>query len=638
MGAPGYPATRSAARFDRLIAILRAVTSDEPPGSGPFPGSAGATGDPGHGWRGRLRARRARRRARVAAHSALRRWLTRGAIAVVLIVVVVVAATAGYTDYEVHQITKIPIPHIVPPTVSGPKGPTENILLIGSTNRCAASSIKQFAVQCQSGVTGINSDVVLVLHLDGDTGKVSLLSIPRDTFVPGARSGSALCGTTSPLTPGSCSNKIDSALVEGPDQLTAAIEQDFGIPINHIVDLNFATFESVVNALGGLWMYFPDRLVDVSSGLDIHHTGCIHLNGSEALELVRARHVFWFTKDETEDMAAMVADNASNYATYGGSGGQYDGTGDLGRILRVHEFLKALATQVSARGLGDPITDEQLISAVAPNLTVDSSLSTGAMVNLALDFRRADLGTAPELTLPTINDAATYYYDGGNYGDVIFPSEPQDQQAIDTFLGAAPAGLRLRPSSISVSVIDGTGSPSATQAVGSQLGALGYKMVPTEASDDVGPVSETTVLYDGPSHLQQAEKVMSSLAGAVVLGQGKPAGGADVSVIAGSLLSVAKVAEPPAGATTTAPGSASTPTTAPATPTSTSSPATSTSTPSTSAPATSAPATSAPASAPAGTTSSTIAFPTTSNPDIGTPTAASTPLPSFDPRSCPTIP
>ena len=134
----------------------------------------------------------------------------------------------------------------------------------------------------EAHVNGVNSDVVLIAHLDATNHSVSLLSIPRDTFVPGARSGNTLCGRTWSYTPGLCANKIDSALVEGPDQLAQAIEQDFGIPINHIVDLNFATFEDLVNALGGLWMYFPDKLVDASAGLYIDHTGCIHLSGTRS--------------------------------------------------------------------------------------------------------------------------------------------------------------------------------------------------------------------------------------------------------------------------------------------------------------------------------------------------------------------
>ncbi len=580
-----------------------------PPGAGVAPAEPGSE-TPGGAGAGRYRSWRARHKAKLARRSRWRVWGTRGAITVVVLIVAVVAATAGYTSYRLGQIHTFHSDTVKPVV-----GPSENILLIGSTSRCAASSIAQFRYQCvDQNVNGVNSDVVLIAHLDGVDHSVSLLSIPRDSFVPGARSGSSLCGGTWSHTPGLCADKIDSALVEGPDQLSRAIEQDFGIPINHIIDLNFATFEDVVNALGGLWMYFPNRLIDASSGLDVHHVGCIHINGSEALELVRARHMYWFTNSETPNVAAIDAANTPSGPWYTpDSGGQYDGSGDLGRIVRVHLFLKALAQQVQARGLSNPVSDNALIGAIAPNLTTDSGLSGLTLAKLAFDYRHANVGTAPELTLPTITDAATYYYEGANYGDVIFPSEPQDQQAIDKFLGTTPPGWKLAPSSVSVSVIDGTSSASQTSSTASQLGALGYRMVPTAVSRYVGPEAETTVLYNGPAHLEQAEKVMSSLSGAVVLGQGVPAGGADVSVVTGSIFSVVKpaVASPGAGSRGSAGGTTG---------------------------ATSPPSTAAPTTLPATSTSTLPPVPTTTNPNIGAPTAATPGVPSYDPRSCPKIP
>ena len=551
----------------------------------------------------RYRGWRARRREKLRARSALRRRLTRTGIGLLALVILLAGGGAGYYYYRTGQIHHLKARHIV-----AAKGPTENILLIGSTSRCAAKSISLYRQECMNGVNGINSDVVLVAHLDATTHTISLLSIPRDTFVPGARSGSALCGGTSLLTPGLCADKVDAALVEGPDQLIAAIEQDFGIPINHFVELNFASFTNVVNALGGLKMYFPDRLYDASSFLKITKTGCQLLNGTQALALVRSRHLYYFTKGETPNYAAIQAVTTPNGPYYTpDSGGHYDGTGDLGRIVRVHLFLKALAQQVAATGLGDPIRDNNLIGAVAPNLTVDSGLSPVDMIHLLLDFRHANFGSAPELTLPTITYAQPYTYEGAPYGDVIFPTEPQDQQVIDQFLGTRPDPLP--PSSISVSVVDGTQSPAQTARVAESLARLGYRILPTTASDYVGPVSETTVLYDGPSHLAEAQQVMRSLAGTVVLGQGKPPGGADVSVVAGSDLAVS--APPATTVPSTTPPSSAPPTSAP---------------PSTTVP----PSTTAPPS----TTVTTPRTPASGNPNYGY-NPPSAPIPPWDPRSCP---
>jgi len=71
----------------------------------------------------------------------------------------------------------------------------------------------------------------------------------------------------------------------------AAVQEDLGIPINHYVELNFDTFANVVNALGGVKMYFPEPVYDAYSGLNVQTPGCLTLNGFQALQVVRARHL-----------------------------------------------------------------------------------------------------------------------------------------------------------------------------------------------------------------------------------------------------------------------------------------------------------------------------------------------------------
>ena len=63
-----------------------------------------------------------------------------------------------------------------------------------------------------------------------------------------------------------------SGAPEGPGQLIAAITDDFGIPIQHYVQLNFDGFQGVVQALGGLKMYFPMPVYDADSSLYVPDT------------------------------------------------------------------------------------------------------------------------------------------------------------------------------------------------------------------------------------------------------------------------------------------------------------------------------------------------------------------------------
>ena len=131
---------------------------------------------------------------------------------------------------------------------SGADAGTENVLMVGSTDRCALKVQNAAYGLCSAGVNGVNSDVVMILHLDPARHSVSILSIPRDLFVPNARTTGA--------------NKIDAALYQGPSQLVAAINQDLGIPVQHYVVLNFDSFANVVDALGGVKMYFPEPVYD----------------------------------------------------------------------------------------------------------------------------------------------------------------------------------------------------------------------------------------------------------------------------------------------------------------------------------------------------------------------------------------
>ncbi len=424
-------------------------------------------------------------------------------LSVLALLGVIVGSGVGYVAYRNHQIKKVVVTHLAPPATSGPDVGVQTFLLIGSTSRCALTKQDPVFGTCAGGITGVNSDVIILLRADQKTHSISVLSIPRDLVLYDVR-------------PGDQFYKIDAALADGPGQLVHVIEQDFGIPINHFAELNFDTFQNVVNALGGIKMYFPYQETDNYSSLDIKTPGCHKLNGFEALAVVRARHLSYRVDGRLE----------------------YDGTGDLGRIIRVHEFLKVLATAVQAKGLGNPLTDNAIIGSIAPQLTVDSKLSVTDMVNLVLAFHSGNPAEAPEATMPNIEDHDDYIFQGYDVGSVVLPSYPQDQEAVDRFEGlSAPPAAKTSPGSISVSVVNGTSSPENGTTAVSRLRSLGYRIVGTSASPPVGPISEAIVYYS-KGHLSAAERLVESLHGIVSMAEGPTQDGADVSLVTGSNFSV----------------------------------------------------------------------------------------------------
>ena len=435
----------------------------------------------------------------------------------IALIVLAAIALGGWDAWQLYH----KLNHIAVGNLSASVGGAENILVAGSTNRCNLTVQNAQWGFCSQGVTGVNSDIIILVHIVPKTHTVTLLSIPRDTFVPNARSGNQAF-------------KIDAALYQGPTQLVKAVEEDFGIPVQHYVEVGFDGFVNVVNAVGGVKMDFPMPVYDSESYLNIQTPGCKVLNGVEALQVVRARHLQY-----------KPANITTSYVRYWPQEPQ----SDIARIARTHEFLRVLAATVASKGLSDPITDQKLVNALAPQVQVDSGFSTAAMVELMQQFHSVNMSTAPQFTLPISTTAfGGYVYKGYGMGDVVFPSQPSDQQVIDKFLGQSSSintmtGQQLpSPRSVSVSVINGSGLPQQATKTSEGLQALGFNISGTAGS--ATPVSsqaqETVVYYANTSTVGDAEAVANQLTGPVILSQNSSmvTGGANVSVVTGTGLSV----------------------------------------------------------------------------------------------------
>jgi len=111
-----------------------------------------------------------------------------------------------------------------------------NILVLGADN---GSKSRQGAVA--------RSDSIMIVHTDPDNHKIALLSIPRDLRVE---------------IPGHGQDKINAAFAYGGPTLAIKTVQDVtGLPINHVVVVDFATFDEVIDALGGVSIYVPKPIL-----------------------------------------------------------------------------------------------------------------------------------------------------------------------------------------------------------------------------------------------------------------------------------------------------------------------------------------------------------------------------------------
>ncbi|MGA7417725.1 MAG: LCP family protein, partial [Acidimicrobiales bacterium] len=345
------------------------------------------------------RRRRGRKKAR-------RSWPERILLTAVIIVVLAIVGMGvgyGYVKYRFDQVTKVAVKHLKVAAVGQPF----NMLVIGSDSRANDNSSDVAHLGPTTG--GQRSDVVKIVHVDPATGQIRVLSIPRDTVV-------TVAGDTSQIGQ---YNRINSTYDTGPDQLVQTIEANFGIPISHVVQVNFEGFRGAVDAIGGINLNFPVPAKDDYTGLNITQAGCQHLNGGYSLAVARSRHYQYFENGYW----------------------QTDGTSDFGRIQRQNAFLKALITQAESRY--NPLTLNAFIGAVVQGVTIDNTFTTAGLIDLAREFHAFSSSSLATATLPTYSDLNSSTFAG--LGDVLYVQQPDTQQAITQFLGQPPETATTPP-------------------------------------------------------------------------------------------------------------------------------------------------------------------------------------------------
>src|SRR5260370_21537852 len=224
-----------------------------------------------------------------------------------------------------------------PPDYSAITGRPWNILLLGSDNDNKYS------------FPALLTQVMMVVHVDPDNNSVSMISIPRDSWVYMSLNGGM--------------HKIDQPFLFGAaphnnfdDGVRAArqtIEQDYGITIDRYAWVGLSGFASVIDTLGGVDIDVTHPIVDDTYPNDTRANpndpfavkrlylapGPQHLNGLEALEYVRSRHA--------------------------------DLVGDIGRINRQQEILQALKNKLTVPNIINHF--QQLITDLAGKVYTDMS-------------------------------------------------------------------------------------------------------------------------------------------------------------------------------------------------------------------------------------------------------------------------
>jgi len=233
-----------------------------------------------------------------------------------------------------------------------------NVLVLGSDSRAVLDpqDLQHYDPTAADRNSGQRADSIVLLHIDPTAARAVALALPRDLKVP---------------SPGGGFQKINGFYNQGVSAMVKAVHDFTGLPVNHYVEVNFNSFRTITNALGGVNVRFTRKVIDPDSGLN-QPAGCNLLTGDQALAFVRVRHI----------------------------------DSDYGRIARQQLFIKLMMDKVLSAGtLLNPQKVVNLINLGAGNLGHDTGLGLSTMSSLALRVRHfssndLDFRVVPSLPQP----------------------------------------------------------------------------------------------------------------------------------------------------------------------------------------------------------------------------------------------
>ena len=423
-----------------------------------------------------------------------------------MIALLLASFSFGVGAYYRFNRIQVPPPPPPPPIVSDDLGGEEgsgdavppleiagriNILVLGEDN---IETVKR-------------SDTILFVAVDIDDRNVRVLSLPRDTRVSIPRHGN---------------QKLNHAYAYGGvDLLRATVERFLGTTIHYYVKIDYENFPRLVDIVGGVDIFvgramkYRDRkqnlYIDIPQGKQ-------RMNGETALKYVRFRN---------------------------------DALGDIGRIRRQQQFLKAFLHRIyeTENLLRFPTIMNDIKNTLATDMDPSIILQLGSFVRrLEKEQNRIFFKTLPGE--PTLVDGLSYWIANRASVESFLKADTQaliemqsDVSTAADYSPDSPDGVRREPApeapspqeiqervngvTQAVAILNGTGKGGVAQNVSSHLQKMGvdvthignakhfdYKssivIYPENASQEARTSAENLARLCGiPANLTRADKQAS---------------------------------------------------------------------------------------------------------------------------------
>ncbi|HVA36317.1 MAG TPA: LCP family protein [Candidatus Dormibacteraeota bacterium] len=376
-------------------------------------------------------------------------------------IVVLVAALAGFLVFNHRAITDA-VTRVFIPSPESLFGKSRIYLLVLGTD-------DNWTDTDQLYTKNDRSDTIMAVALDFPSHVVSVISVPRDMWL---------------RLPGGYHGKINAAFADGGvKESEAVIARFLGLPsFDRYVVLKINATKELVDAIGGIDVCVDETMnYDDNWGhLHIHlKKGCQHLDGQQAVGYSRFRH---------------------------------DALGDIGRIQRQQQVVRAVIAKLKNDKFNDLTHIVQLIDVARRN--VQTNLTFDEMRSLAFAFRDVNLAGIKTAQLP--------YLDAVDEPDGENALEP-DPAGIDRMVAkyltgplAAPPtpnpalAANVAPGSVHVDVENGTAQAGMAQTVADRLKAKGF-VIDAIGNADRSDYASTLIRADAANQAG-AEAVRQALA------------------------------------------------------------------------------------------------------------------------------
>ncbi|MEY9890780.1 LCP family protein required for cell wall assembly [Catenulispora sp. MAP5-51] len=403
-------------------------------------------------------------------------------------------------------------------------GADVNLLLIGldsrkdmNGNNLPTSLVEDELHAGSSDIGGYNTNVLILMHIPANGGKVTAYSIPRDSDVERPGGQATIPGVGSVEVPdmgmgkikeaygdakafadnkiAASGKKVDKATEEaesrevGREATIRAVQKLTGQHVDHLAEVNLVGFYDIVNAIGSIQVCLRAPAYDpiedgAGTGINLP-AGVSTINAATALQFVRQRF--------------------------------HLPNGDLDRTHRQQAFLSSVTQKLKQNGvLNDIGSMQKLFNVVKNDIVIDNGWS---VLDFASQASNLTGGNTEFITLPTtgtvtiagesaltVNPAAIQKTIGATFDNDAAVAPPPTTSSSSTPPPAAPTTTATPPATITV--LNGTQTTGLALKVSGQLFDAS---IPTSKTGNGGDNVQHTVIRYGAGEEALAKKIQTTL-------------------------------------------------------------------------------------------------------------------------------